>query len=142
MTRLLLAEHHDELEAACRDLTVAMQSDDPLTLIHCYRTFEAGVNDHLKTEEEEILVNYAYLAPPYQITAIGPKGLYERLTAVPSFAELVRTRADGFGISIGFAEPEKVVVPAYAGAVTLREARAEPTPTPASPGGSSSPGGP
>ncbi|HET7027235.1 MAG TPA: DUF881 domain-containing protein [Candidatus Limnocylindrales bacterium] len=89
-----------------------------------------------------ILVNYAYLAPPYQVTAIGPKGLYERLTAVPSFAELVRTRADGFGISIGFAEPQKVVVPAYAGAVTLREARAEPTPTPASPGGSSSPGGP
>jgi uncharacterized protein YlxW (UPF0749 family) len=83
-----------------------------------------------------ILVNYAYLAPPYQVTAIGPEGLYERLTAVPSFAELVRTRADGFGISIGFAEPGKVVVPAYAGAVTLREARPTATPAPTASGGS------
>jgi uncharacterized protein YlxW (UPF0749 family) len=75
-----------------------------------------------------VLVNYAYLTPPYQVTALGPKGLYERLTAVPSFAELVRTRADAFGLQLGFAEPDKVVVPAYAGPVTLSAATVDATP--------------
>ncbi len=70
-----------------------------------------------------ILVNYAYLTAPYQVTALGPKGLYDRLTAVDSFAELVRTRADAFGLQIGFAEPEKVVVPAYAGPINLAAGR-------------------
>jgi uncharacterized protein YlxW (UPF0749 family) len=71
-----------------------------------------------------VLVNYAYLTPPYQVTALGPKGLYDRLTNVPSFAELVRTRADAFGIQVGFAEPDKVVVPAFAGPVNLSAAEA------------------
>jgi len=78
-----------------------------------------------------VLVNYAYLSPPYQVTAIGPSGLYDRLGRVDSFAELVRTRADAFGIGISFAEPDKVVVPAFAGPVTLQaaevEASAQPT---------------
>lgn len=74
-----------------------------------------------------VLVNYAYLSPPYQVTALGPKGLYERLTAVDSFTELVRTRADAFGVQMSFAEPDKVVVPAYAGPVNLREARIPPS---------------
>ncbi|HEU4571500.1 MAG TPA: DUF881 domain-containing protein, partial [Candidatus Limnocylindrales bacterium] len=70
-----------------------------------------------------VLVNYAYVTPPYQVTAIGTKGLYERLTAIDSFGELVRTRADAFGIKLSFAEPGTVVVPAFAGPVTLNEAR-------------------
>ncbi|HEU4674183.1 MAG TPA: DUF881 domain-containing protein [Candidatus Limnocylindrales bacterium] len=82
-----------------------------------------------------ILVNYAYLTPPYQLTALGPKGLYDRLTAVPSFAELVRTRADAFGLQFGFAEPEKVVVPAYAGPVNLTAGRPGPPSQPPASGG-------
>lgn len=73
-----------------------------------------------------VLVNYAYLTPPYQVTALGPKGLYDRLTGIASFAELVRTRADAFGVQMSFAEPDKVVVPAYAGPVNLVEAHVPP----------------
>jgi uncharacterized protein YlxW (UPF0749 family) len=70
-----------------------------------------------------LLVNSAYLAPPYQVAAIGPPDLYEVLVKAPGFVELVQARADKFGIRISFAEPDRVTVPAYAGAVTLRYAR-------------------
>lgn len=80
-----------------------------------------------------VLVNSAYLTPPYQIAAIGPPGLYDRLSASAGFVDFVVHRADAFGLGLSFAEPERVVVPAYAGTVTLRYARPEPSP---SPGGS------
>jgi uncharacterized protein YlxW (UPF0749 family) len=86
-----------------------------------------------------VLVNYAYLTPPYQVTALGPKGLYDHLTGVPSFAELVRTRADAFGLQIGFAEPDRVVVPAYAGPVNLSAARVSSSATPPAAPGSGGP---
>lgn len=78
-----------------------------------------------------LLVNSAYLAPPYQVAAIGPTDLYDVLAASPGFVELIRERADRFGIRLSFAQPESVVVPAYAGAATLRYARPPaPSPTP------------
>ena len=80
-----------------------------------------------------VLVNSAYLATPYQITALGPKDLYARLAASPGFVDLVRARAQSYGIRISFAEPEKVDIPAFAGTVTLRYARPEPTATPTPP---------
>jgi uncharacterized protein YlxW (UPF0749 family) len=80
-----------------------------------------------------VLVNSAYLAPPYQIAVVGPPGLYDRLTASAGFVDFVVNRVDAFGLGLSFAEPERVVVPAYAGTVTLRYARPEPSP---SPGGS------
>lgn len=70
-----------------------------------------------------LLVNSAYLAPPYQVAAIGPADLYDVLVTAPGFVELVQARADEFGIRISFAEPERVTVPAYAGTVTLHYAR-------------------
>jgi len=85
-----------------------------------------------------ILVNSAYLAPPFRITAIGPTDLYARLSASPGFVDLVRARADGFGIRLSFAEPGQVDLPAFAGTITLRYARPLPsasTDAGASPGG-------
>ena len=82
-----------------------------------------------------ILANAAYLAGPYQITAIGPDELYPRLSASQRFADFIRSRASGFGIKVSVAEPEQVDMPAFAGTVTLRYARpqpsasAEPSPT-------------
>ena len=78
-----------------------------------------------------VLVNSAYLAPPYQVAAIGPADLYDALATSPGFIELIRTRADAFGIRLSFAQPDSVVVPAYAGSATLRYARA-PAPSPTS----------
>lgn len=86
-----------------------------------------------------ILVNSAYLAPPYQIAAIGPTDLYERLSERPEFRALVRDRAEAFGVQISFAELDDVQVAAYAGIVNLRYARPVPSATPA-PSGSATPG--
>lgn len=78
-----------------------------------------------------LLVNSAYLAPPYQVAAIGPSDLYDVLVSSPGFIEIVQARADRFGIRFSFAEPERVTVPAYAGTVSLRYARPPaPGPTP------------
>ncbi len=77
-----------------------------------------------------VLVNAAYLAGPYQITAIGPPDLFARLSAAPGFQEFVRTRRGSFGIGISWAEPGTVDVPAFAGSVTLRESRPVGTPAP------------
>ena len=76
-----------------------------------------------------LLVNSAYLAPPYQVTAIGPTDLYDRLSRSPGFIDFVRARAEGFGIRLSFAEPESVEMPAFAGTVTLRYSRPIPAPT-------------
>ena len=73
-----------------------------------------------------VLVNAAYLAGPYQVTALGADDLYDRLSASPGFVDLLRTRAQGFGIQVSIAEPEAVDMPAFAGTVTLRYARPEP----------------
>jgi len=70
-----------------------------------------------------LLVNSAYLAPPYQVTALGPTDLYDRVSRSPGFVDFVRARAEGFGIRLSFAEPESVDMPAFAGTVTLRYSR-------------------
>jgi uncharacterized protein YlxW (UPF0749 family) len=77
-----------------------------------------------------ILVNSAYLVPPYQVTALGPRDLYSRLAASPGFVDFIRARAQGYGIRVQFAEPESVDVPAFAGTVTLRYARPVPSADP------------
>lgn len=78
-----------------------------------------------------ILVNAAYLAGPYQVTALGPEDLYPRLSASIGFVDFVRSRVDGYGIRVAIAEPDAVDIPAFAGTVTLRYARPEATATPA-----------
>ena len=70
-----------------------------------------------------LLINSAYLAQPYQVTALGPPGLYERLSASAGFVGFVRARGQGYGIQVSLAEPESVDVPAYVGTVTLRYSR-------------------
>ena len=89
-----------------------------------------------------LLVNSAYLAPPYQVSAIGPADLYDRLSASPGFVDFVRARSDGYGIRVSIAEPQAVDIPAFVGTVTLRYSRpiaspsAGPSATPSSvPGG-------
>jgi uncharacterized protein YlxW (UPF0749 family) len=70
-----------------------------------------------------ILANSAYLAPPYQVNAIGPDDLYERLTSSASFIEFVRARIQPYGLRPSFAELESVTIPAYAGTIRSRYAR-------------------
>jgi len=77
------------------------------------------------------LVNSAFIAPPYQISAIGPDDLYEQLSASQGFVAFVVARADAFGIRLSFLESEAVDVPAFAGTITFRYARVIPAATPA-----------
>ena len=70
-----------------------------------------------------ILVNNAYLAPPYAVEAIGPSDLYDRVSNSASFIEFVRSRIDPSGIRLSFAELDKVTVPAFAGTVAGRYIR-------------------
>lgn len=72
-----------------------------------------------------ILVNAAYLTPPYQVAAIGPEGLYQRLASQAGFTDFLADRAAGGGIGVSVAEPDTIRIPAYAGAVTLRYGSAE-----------------
>lgn len=82
-----------------------------------------------------VLVNSAYLAPPYQVSAIGAADLYDTMTAAPSFVQFVQARADAFGIQVSFARPSDVALPAFAGSLNLKYARpAPPLPPSPSPG--------
>ncbi|HEU0236096.1 MAG TPA: DUF881 domain-containing protein [Candidatus Limnocylindrales bacterium] len=78
-----------------------------------------------------ILVNSAYQAQPYTVTALGPPDLWSRLSAQPGFADFFRARAETFGIRVSLAEPESVDIPAFAGTIALRNARVlVPSPSP------------
>ena len=88
-----------------------------------------------------LLVNSAYLAPPYQVTALGPPDLYDRLGKAPGFVDFLRARSEGYGIRVSAAEPESVDLPAFVGTVTLRYSRPLPSPSAGStPAPSASPG--
>jgi uncharacterized protein YlxW (UPF0749 family) len=76
-----------------------------------------------------VLVNSAYLAGPYQVTALGPPDLYARLSASPGFVDFIRARAETWGLRVSIAEPGSVDIPAFAGTVTLRYARPQPSPS-------------
>jgi uncharacterized protein YlxW (UPF0749 family) len=79
-----------------------------------------------------VLVNSAYLAPPYQVAALGPKDLYERLSRSSAFVGFVRARVERSGIRLSFAELAAVDLPAFAGTVNVHSAK---------PDESSAPGG-
>jgi uncharacterized protein YlxW (UPF0749 family) len=85
-----------------------------------------------------LLVNSAYLTPPYQVTALGPSDLFDKLRASSGFVEFLRARAEGYGIQVSLAAPESVDLPAFVGTVTLRYSRPLPS---ASAAPSTGPGG-
>lgn len=73
-----------------------------------------------------VLVNSAYVAAPFQVAAIGPSDMFDRMVASPGFVALIRSRAEAYGIGVSWATPEAVDLPAYAGDVNLRVARPAP----------------
>ncbi len=81
------------------------------------------------------VVNGAYVAPPYQLTAIGAKTMFDTLTHQPGFVDFIRARGEAFGIGVSYATPEGVDLPAYAGSMNLRYGRATATPQPSPSGG-------
>jgi uncharacterized protein YlxW (UPF0749 family) len=82
-----------------------------------------------------VVVNGAYVAAPYQVTAIGPKSMFDTLTHQAGFVDFVRARGEAFGIGISYATPDSVDLPAYAGSMNLRYGRATESPLPSASGG-------
>ncbi len=80
-----------------------------------------------------VLVNSAYIAAPYQVSAIGPSDMFDRLTQSAGFVDFIRARAETFGIGVSYATPDAVDLPAYAGSVNLVYGRPalSPAPSPA-----------
>ena len=79
-----------------------------------------------------ILVNSAYLAPPYQVAAIGPPDLLAQLGLSQGWRDFIQTRRGTFGLDISFAEPQVVEIPEFRGSLTLRESHSVPSPNPPS----------
>lgn len=77
-----------------------------------------------------ILLNSAYLAPPYQIAAIGPPDLIGQLGLSQGWRDFIQTRQGTFGLDITFAEPAAVDLPEFAGSLVLRESHAVASPGP------------
>src|SRR5829696_656432 len=77
-----------------------------------------------------VLVNSAYLAPPYRVSAIGPDTMYDRLLASTGFVDFIRGRQETFGIGVSYAILDEVELPAYAGTATLRYGRPDASPSP------------
>jgi uncharacterized protein YlxW (UPF0749 family) len=79
-----------------------------------------------------VLVNSAYLAPPYVVTAVGDPSLYDQLVGSDGLRILIESRVQPFGLRLGAGQLDHVVIPAYAGGLRLVEARptAGPAPTP------------
>ena len=67
-----------------------------------------------------VLVNSAYVTPPYDVAAIGASDLYARLQALSEFEDFVALRSGLYGVRIRYAELTEVPIPAYAGVVNLR----------------------
>ncbi|HEY5922229.1 MAG TPA: hemerythrin domain-containing protein [Kofleriaceae bacterium] len=60
--RLLLPDHHREIEAACDALRTSVYADDPAELTTRFRSLEQAVLEHMLAEEEAILPVYAKYA--------------------------------------------------------------------------------
>lgn len=67
-----------------------------------------------------ILVNTAFLSPPFRIEAIGPEGLADRFQAHPSYLTRVAARIDAYGLQFAWEPRDEVIVEAFVGNTRLR----------------------
>lgn len=70
-----------------------------------------------------VLVNSSYLQAPYDLSAIGPADLFDRLTASVGFLEFGDARVRPYGLELSFLSAPDVVVGAYSGTIRLVHAR-------------------
>lgn len=67
-----------------------------------------------------ILVNTAFLSPPFRIEAIGPEGLRDRFLAHPSYLARVARRIDAYGLLFASETRAEVTLPPFIGNTALR----------------------
>jgi uncharacterized protein YlxW (UPF0749 family) len=66
-----------------------------------------------------ILVNAAFLQPPFRLEAIGPDGLHDRFLDNPAFRGGVLRRIDAFGLEFASEPADDLILPAFIGNTTL-----------------------
>ena len=67
-----------------------------------------------------ILVNTAFLSPPFRIEAIGPEGLHDRFLAHPSYLARVARRIEAYGLQFASEARDEVELPPFIGNTRLR----------------------
>ena len=67
-----------------------------------------------------ILVNTAFLSPPFRIEAIGSDGLLDRFAANPAFTGRVGQRIDAFGLEFATQATNSLELPAFVGNTRFR----------------------
>ena len=67
-----------------------------------------------------VLVNTAFLSPPFQITAIGPDGLLDRFLQNPIYLGRVARRIDVFGLEFATQVANELKLDAFVGNTRLR----------------------
>jgi uncharacterized protein YlxW (UPF0749 family) len=67
-----------------------------------------------------ILVNTAFLSPPFRIEAIGPEGLHDRFLSDPSYLVRVAQRIEAYGLQFVSEPRDELTLPAFIGNTTLR----------------------
>lgn len=67
-----------------------------------------------------ILVNTAFLSPPFRIEAIGADGLNERFLAHPVYLSRLQPRIDAYGLQFASEARDELTLPAFIGNTRLR----------------------
>jgi len=67
-----------------------------------------------------VLVNTAFLSPPFHIEAVGPEGLDARYAADPAFIGRVGQRIEVYGLEYATQASSEIALPAFIGSTTLR----------------------
>ena len=67
-----------------------------------------------------ILVNTAFLSPPFRIEAIGSAGLLERFLADPTYLTRVAARIEAYGLQFAAEAREEVTLPGFVGNTQLK----------------------
>jgi uncharacterized protein YlxW (UPF0749 family) len=67
-----------------------------------------------------ILVNTAFLSPPFRIEAIGPDGLHDRFLTHPTYLARVARRIDGYGLNFASEARDELTLPEFIGNTRLR----------------------
>ncbi|MGQ0606902.1 MAG: DUF881 domain-containing protein [Chloroflexota bacterium] len=67
-----------------------------------------------------ILVNTAFLSPPFRIEAIGPDGLHARFLAHPTYLARVARRIEAYGLNFASEARDELTLPAFVGNTRLR----------------------
>ena len=67
-----------------------------------------------------VLVNTAFLSPPFRIEAIAPDGILDRFQANAAFLGRVKQRIDAYGLEFATATATTLDLPSFGGSTRLR----------------------